>query len=123
MKYAKIINGELEYHGTNNPIVNVDGTVTVTSDVDLLSQHGFYPVTNTPMPQAQDGYHYEHSYNVVNGTITDVWTQVENEPAEPSEKEMLGDVIEELSEQIKELSKTNSMIEECLLEMSMIVYE
>ena len=53
---------------------------------DHLTQAGYKPVTETPMPEdpAPDGQHYEPTYSDSGDTITQGWTLVENEEVEPA---------------------------------------
>ena len=53
---------------------------------DHLTQAGYKPVTETPMPEdpAPDGQHYEPTYTDAGDAITQGWTLVENEEAEPA---------------------------------------
>lgn len=54
---------------------------------DQLTQAGYKPVTETPMPDdAPDGQHYEKTYTDTGDTIMQGWTLVENEEVEPSGK-------------------------------------
>ena len=54
---------------------------------DHLTQAGYKPVTETPMPDdAPEGQHYEPTYSDTGDTITQGWTLVENEEVEPSGK-------------------------------------
>ena len=55
---------------------------------DQLTQTGYKPVTETPIPEdpAPDGQHYEPTYSDSGDTITQGWTLVENEEVEPAGK-------------------------------------
>lgn len=55
---------------------------------DHLTQSGYKPVTETPMPEepAPDGQHYEPTYSDSGDTITQGWTLVEDEETEPTGK-------------------------------------
>ena len=54
---------------------------------EQLSQAGYKPVTETPMPDdAPDGQHYEALYTDSGDTITQGWTLVEDEETEPAGK-------------------------------------
>ena len=54
---------------------------------DQLTQAGYKPVTETPMPDdAPDGQHYEALYTDSGDTITQGWTLVEDEETEPAGK-------------------------------------
>lgn len=44
VKYAKIVNGTVCYHGNEYPIVNDDSSITVTNNAETLREHGFKPV-------------------------------------------------------------------------------
>ena len=55
---------------------------------DHLTQAGYKPVTEAPMPEdpAPEGQHYEPTYSDSGDTITQGWTLVENEEVEPAGK-------------------------------------
>lgn len=54
---------------------------------DHLTQAGYKPVTETPMPDdAPDGQHYEPTYSDFRDTITQGWTLVEDEETETAGK-------------------------------------
>lgn len=81
MTYGKIINGKLTY--APNRIV-LSGMQIFNPTADHLTQAGYKPVTETPMPDdAPEGQHYEPTYSDTGDTITQGWTLVENEEVEP----------------------------------------
>lgn len=47
-KYGKLIDGTLRLHGSDFPIENENGGITITNDPELLAAHGFKPVTENP---------------------------------------------------------------------------
>lgn len=54
---------------------------------DHLTQAGYKPVTETPMPDdAPEGQHYDPTYSDSGDTIMQGWTLVENEEVEPAGK-------------------------------------
>ena len=54
---------------------------------DHLTQAGYKPVTETPIPDdAPEGQHYEPTYSDTGDTITQGWTLVENEEVDPAGK-------------------------------------
>lgn len=54
---------------------------------DQLTQAGYKPVTETPMPDdAPDGQHYEAQYTDSGDTITQSWILVDDVPVEPAGK-------------------------------------
>ena len=85
MTYGKIINGKLTY--APNRIV-LSGMQIFNPTADHLTQAGYKPVTETPMPEepAPDGQHYEPTYSDSGDTITQGWTLVEDEEVKPSGK-------------------------------------
>lgn len=68
--------------------IALSGMQIFNPTTDQLTQAGYKPVTETPMPEdpAPDGQHYEPTYSDSGDTITQGWTLVENEEAEPSGK-------------------------------------
>lgn len=55
---------------------------------DHLTQAGYKPVTETPIPEdpAPDGQHYEPTYSDSGDTITQSWVLMEDEEVEPAGK-------------------------------------
>lgn len=85
MTYGKIENEKLIYA----PHRIVLGDMQIFNPTpDQLTQAGYKPVTETPMPEdpAPDGQHYEPTYSDSGDTITQGWTLVENEEVEPAGK-------------------------------------
>lgn len=81
---GKITDGILTY--PPNRIV-LSGMQIFNPTSDHLTQAGYKPVTETPMPDdAPDGQHYEPTYSDSGDTITQGWTLVENEEVEPAGK-------------------------------------
>ena len=81
--YAKLENGTL------NPAphrIALSGMQIFNPTPDQLTQAGYKPVTETPMPEdpAPDGQHYEPTYSDSGDTITQGWTLVEDEETEPA---------------------------------------
>lgn len=84
MTYGKIENEKLIY--APHRIV-LSGMQIFNPTEDQLTQAGYKPVTETPMPDdAPDGQHYEAQYTDSGDTITQGWTLVENEEVEPAGK-------------------------------------
>lgn len=82
--YAKLENGTLI--PAPHRIV-LSGMQIFNPTADHLTQAGYKPVTETPMPDdAPEGQHYEPTYSDTGDTITQGWTLVENEEVEPSGK-------------------------------------
>ena len=82
--YAKIENGTLIPAPHR---ITLAGMQIFNPTADQLTQAGYKPVTETPMPDdAPDGQHYEAQYTDSGDTITQGWTLVENEEVEPSGK-------------------------------------
>lgn len=81
---GKITDGILTY--PPNRIV-LSGMQIFNPTSDHLTQAGYKPVTETPMPDdAPDGQHYEAQYTDSGDTITQGWMLVENEEVEPAGK-------------------------------------
>lgn len=84
MTYGKIENEKLIY--APHRIV-LSGMQIFNPTEDQLTQAGYKPVTETPMPDdAPDGQHYEAQYTDSGDTITQGWMLVENEEVEPAGK-------------------------------------
>ena len=82
--YAKIENNILIPAPSR---IILSGMQIFNPTVDHLTQAGYKPVTETPMPDdAPDGQHYEPTYSDTGDTITQGWTLVENEEVEPAGK-------------------------------------
>lgn len=82
--YAKIENGTLI--PAPHRIV-LSGMQIFNPTTDHLTQAGYKPVTETPMPDdAPDGQHYEPTYTDTGDTITQGWTLVDDEKTEPTGK-------------------------------------
>lgn len=67
MKYAKLINGFLEYAPRNKGSVS-----NYNKDVNAMLADGYLPVEETEYPQ--DGNNYLSSYTEVEGKIVQSWT-------------------------------------------------
>ena len=80
MTYGKIENEKLIY--APHRIV-LGGMQIFNPTADHLTQAGYKPVTETPMPEepAPEGQHYEASYADSGDTITQSWVLVEDDPA------------------------------------------
>lgn len=78
MKYAKLINGIIEYAPKK---IKHDDSITYNPPVDMILQEGYKPVIETPMPEPQEGYYYELSYRDEGEQIIYVWTLVKEEPS------------------------------------------
>ena len=82
--YAKIENGTLIPAPRR---IVLSGMQIFNPTPDQLTQAGYKPVTETPMPDdAPDGQHYEPTYSDSGDTITQGWTLAENEEVEPAGK-------------------------------------
>lgn len=80
--YAKIENGAIS--PAPNRII-LSGMQIFNPTPDHLTQAGYKPVTETPMPDdATEGKHYEPTYTDTGDTITQGWTLVEDEEVEPT---------------------------------------
>lgn len=66
--------------------ITLSGMQIFNPTTDHLTQAGYKPVTETPIPEdpAPDGQHYEPTYSDSGDTITQGWTLVENEEVEPA---------------------------------------
>ena len=82
--YAKIENGTLIPAPHR---ITLSGMQIFNPTADHLTQAGYKPVTETPMPDdAPEGQHYEALYTDSGDTITQGWTLVEDEETEPAGK-------------------------------------
>lgn len=67
--------------------ITLSGMQIFNPTADHLTQAGYKPVTETPMPDdAPEGQHYEPTYSDTGDTITQGWTLVEDEEVEPAGK-------------------------------------
>lgn len=81
---GKITDGNLTYPPRR---IVLDGMQIFNPTEEQLSQAGYKPITETPMPDdAPDGRHYEAQYTDFGDTITQSWVLVDDEPIEPSGK-------------------------------------
>ena len=80
MTYAKIENEKLIYAPYR---IVLSGMQIFNPTEDQLTQAGYKPVTETPMPEepAPEGQHYEASYTDSGDMITQSWVLVEDDPA------------------------------------------
>lgn len=82
--YAKLENGTLIPAPRR---IILSGMQIFNPTPDHLTQAGYKPVTETPMPDdAPEGQHYEPTYSDTGDTITQGWTLVEDEEAESAGK-------------------------------------
>lgn len=82
--YAKIENEKLIYAPHR---IGLGGMQIFNPTQNQLTQAGYKPVTETPMPDdAPDGQHYDPTYTDTGDTITQSWVLVEDEEAEPAGK-------------------------------------
>ena len=83
--YAKLENDTLI---TEPYRIVLSGMQIFNPTPDHLTQAGYKPVTETPMPEdpAPEGQHYEPTYSDTGDTITQGWTLVEDEETEPAGK-------------------------------------
>lgn len=83
MKYAKLLSSTSVSFAVPKSAI-IDGTMVIgTLPKDYLASIGFFPYVDTPMPEPEEGYHYERSYKKEKDSIVVVWTKVENPPAPP----------------------------------------
>lgn len=82
---GKIINGNLTYPPHK---IILDGMQIFNPTEEQLSQAGYKPIAETPMPEepAPEGQHYEPTYSDSGDTITQSWVLVEDEEVEPAGK-------------------------------------
>ena len=82
--YAKLENSTLVIAPRR---IILNGMQIFNPTPDHLTQAGYKPVTETPMPDdAPDRQHYEPTYSDSGDTITQGWMLVENEEVEPAGK-------------------------------------
>lgn len=73
---GKIIDGKLTYPPHR---IILNGMQIFNPTADQLTQAGYKPVTETPMPDdAPEGQHYEPTYSDTGDTITQSWVLVED---------------------------------------------
>lgn len=67
--------------------ITLSGMQIFNPTPNQLTQAGYKPVTETPMPDdAPDGQHYDPTYTDTGDTITQVWTLVDDEETETAGK-------------------------------------
>jgi len=67
--------------------ITLSGMQIFNPTTDHLTQAGYKPVTETPMPDdAPDGQHYEPTYSDSGDTITQSWVLVNDEETGPAGK-------------------------------------
>lgn len=76
MKYAKLINGAIQYAPPK--IKNSNGSITYNPKADVLAKLGYLPMIFTDMPEVQDGYIATSTWSEIDETITQVWKIVED---------------------------------------------
>lgn len=82
--YAKLENNTLIPAPSR---IVLSGMQIFNPTAEHLTQAGYKPVTETPMPDdAPEGQHYEPTYTDSGDTITQGWVLVEDEEVEPSSK-------------------------------------
>lgn len=82
MKYAKLIDGALQYAPKR---LTINGRVHYHPSVELYESLGYLEVVETPYPEISEGEeakYYESYWEEQNGQIVKVWT--ETEPSEPT---------------------------------------
>lgn len=77
MRYAKLINGTLQYAPKNKGAVS-----NYDQDVTAMLADGYLPVV--PAAQPDDGQEYTLSYEQSGGQIREVWTLVPAAPEQPT---------------------------------------
>lgn len=82
MRYAKLVNGYPAYHGIRNPIINPNGSKTVTKNAQRLLAAGFLPVVETPAPE--EGA-YTCAWQDTGSAIVQTWTELPTEAPEVTE--------------------------------------
>lgn len=75
--YGKLIDGVLEFAPKK---IKQDNSIIYNPPVEMLVERGYKPIIETPEPEAQEGYHYELSFEDDGDEIVYVWTLYENEP-------------------------------------------
>lgn len=81
--YAKLISEtQIDRNAPRRAEIN-GRAVTGELPEDYLATLGFYPLDETPMPEARDGWHYEARYALTCSRIVQSWVEVENPPAPP----------------------------------------
>ena len=81
---GKIIDGVLTYPPHR---IVLNGMQIFNPTEDQITQAGYKPITETPMPDdAPEGQHYDPTYTDTGDTITQGWTLVDDEEVEPAGK-------------------------------------
>lgn len=113
-KLAKLIDGTLMYHGVNNPILLDNGKTLLTTDENVMRLHGYKEVVYTePLPE--EGYIVgDFVWEETETQIIQRWNYIEY--TEPIEEKS------ELETRVDDMDDTISMLTECILEMSSVIY-
>lgn len=97
MNYVKLTQGHLQYA----PKKIKDGMTTIYNPTaDILTAHGYKPLTVNPMPTMQSGFHAVPTYTENDSEIIQSWTAEADPPMEPSLEEQ----VEAQAEAIEELA-------------------
>lgn len=104
---GKIVNGQLIYPPHR---IVLNGMQIFNPTDDQLTQVGYKPITETPMPEepAPEGQHYESKYTDAGDTITQSWVLVEDEETLETDKT----IIERISTLEQDISSINSVLAE-----------
>ena len=76
MRYAKLTDGVIDFAPRK---IKHDNSITYNPPVEMLIERGYKPLIETECPEAEEGYHYELSYEDEGEQIVYVWTLTEDE--------------------------------------------
>lgn len=83
MKYAKLLSSTSVSFAVPKSAI-IDGAMVIgTLPQEYLAKIGFFPYVDVPMPEPEDGFHYERSYKMEDDSIIVVWSKVKNPPPPP----------------------------------------
>lgn len=84
MKYAKLLSPTSVSFAVPKS-AKIDGKMVMgTLPKDYLNSIGFYEFVEVPMPEPEEGYHYELRYEQQFDIIVEVWTKVVNPEPPPA---------------------------------------
>lgn len=76
MRYGKLENGFLYFAPRK---IKHGDSITYNPPVEMLIERGYKPIIESDPPEAEEGYHYELSYEDTGDEIVYVWTLAEDE--------------------------------------------
>lgn len=106
MKYGKITNGELMLAPNR---IEKDGAVTYNPSAEMLAEEGYLPITESPMPESEEGKRYIPHYEESEGEIVCVWEECEIPEEVPTPEPTPADKLAELEAKIEEYNEANQL--------------